>query len=221
MNLKIRNLIWGIIGMIGVQPVAFALEADLGIRAGLNVHTVTFDATRNASQSTAGSNVNFGLGLAGGVGTELHFTDLLSIETNLMWVTRGFVLSSTTNAIETNIRSSYNTVAVPILAKFSFGTWDFIPYFGVGLEPYYIISAGETRTETNQSATTSTISLTNLNQLNVGVAGVLGFTYFWGDVGFNLDVRYTYTLTNIDSTGGTNSLRNQDIITLFGAIFRL
>lgn len=200
---------------------ALASQVDFGVKAGLNLHTGSYDATQTATQATKGTSVNFGLGLAGGLGAELHFTELISLETDLMWITRGHVLSTSAGGVETNVRNGYNTLALPVLFKFSFGSWDFIPYLGVGLEPYYIISAGSTTTKTNTPAASSTIASSTLNPLNVGITGNLGFAYYWGDVGGVFDVRYTYGMTNAANGSATDILRNQDIITMLGVIFRI
>lgn len=222
MHLVNKSRLWVVCALVGMFHVsAQAISTDFGLKAGMDLHTGSFDTTRSTAFSAAGTEVNFGVGLVGGLAAEWHFSDLISLESNFLWVTRGNVLATTAGGIETVVHSGYNTLALPVLVKLSFGSWDFIPYLGVGVEPYYIISAGSTTTVTNLPATTASINLGTFNRLNLGIVGNIGFAYFWGDVGGSFDIRYTYTITNVAKGAATDDLKNQDIVAIIGAIFRL
>jgi outer membrane protein W len=207
-------------GLLTLSSTGFAkttegLGLEMGLKGGANFHTAAMN-----NVALAGRTATFGVGLSGVAAFDLMFTELLGMEIDVGWITRGRVTEITTGGVKTTVHTGYNSIALPLLFKFRFMQGDFVPYLGVGVDPYIVVGAGTTTKVGTAADTTATLATTNLNTVGVGALGNLGFIYYVGDVGITMDARYTYSFTNITKTrSATENL--QEITALLGVMFNV
>ena len=216
-----------LVGILMMAPQGYAmnesgefqegLAIELGVKGGANLHTTSHDSTTSGAYKSV-----FGVGMTGLVAADFIFTQLLGLEANFGWITRGNVLAATASPT-TFTHFGFNTLALPVLLKLRFMTGSFVPYFGAGLDPYIIVSTGAS----TGSATATALPLTALNTFGLGIVGSLGFVYYFGDWGVTFDTRYTYSVTNVLKTGSTfaagagTSFNLQEISALVGFMYRI
>ena len=196
---------------------------NLGVKAGSNFYTSAVDTT-TATAATS----KLGVGVTGFAAFDLIFTDMLSVEIDLGWITRGQVqtaavagtLGGHVVAVGDIVHTGFNTLSAPVIFKLRFLQGNFIPYVGVGVDPYLIVSSASTKTAAAGGTTNLTLGTTGLNTFGVGVIGNLGFVYYLENFGITFDARYNYAFTDITASAATTA-NLQEVSALLGVVVKV
>lgn len=140
-------------------------------------------------------------GYAAGVSTDIGINTILSIQPELLFVQEGTEASDANNV---RIRTSFQSLRLPLMLKARLGEWKFAPYvFGGPMATYHLGSSVET-------VNANTSSNVRLKSWDFGVAGGVGV-----DVGpFFANARYDLGLTDLDENGA--GLQSRGILVLAG-----
>lgn len=176
---------------------AFADESTLGkfafgIEAGAD-----FGNASTASSVSSGTRT----GYAAGLSMDTGITPILSLQPEILFVQDG---SEVTDGQGIRIRTSLQTIRIPVMLKARLGQWKFAPYVFAGPVANWHVGSS---VETVNPGTSSKVKIKNWD---FGVAGGVGL-----DVGpFFANARYDMGLTNLDDSGA--DLKSRGILIMAG-----
>lgn len=172
---------------LGLVAGTFAFAQSFGIKGGMNVSSISKDATLSDTKSKIGFNA--------GAFVNVPIAESFSIQPEVLYNDLG---AKTVYKISENTTASTSTnlgyVAVPVMLQYN-ATPEF--YLEAGPEFGFLLSANNKREgnggNTNISTTTE-LKKDNLNSFNFGLGIGAGY-YFTPNIG--VTARYTAGLTNI------------------------
>ena len=180
-----------------VGLTAFADESTLGKFAfGLEVG-VDFGNATSVNQISSWSRTGYALG----VSVDTGLTDIFSLQPELLFVQDGNEVTDTSGV---RIRTSFQSLQIPVMLKARLGQWKFAPYLFAG--PVANVRLGSS-VETVNAGTSSNVKLKNWD---FGLAGGVGLDF---DI-FFANLRYNLGLTNLANSGA--DFRSRGILFMAG-----
>ena len=168
-----------------VSYTGFAQQ--LGVKAG---------ATYATFKGNDAGNYEYRLGYTAGVMLQQHITDLVGVQVEALYTSKGGKLESKAGSNEINDIFRLNYVDVPVMLHISAGGM----FIDLGPQVSFIAKAKQIR-ETNTSSTTTTVEtdITD-NPYPVDFSYVAGLG-FRADNGIGIELRYNGGLKKIDDEG--------------------
>lgn len=160
---------------------------QLGVKAG---------ATYATFKGNDAGNYEYRLGYTAGVMLQQHITDLVGVQVEALYTSKGGKLESKVGSNEINDIYRLNYVDVPVMLHISAGGM----FIDLGPQVSFIAKAKQIR-ETNTSSTTTTVEtdITD-NPYPVDFSYVAGLG-FRADNGIGIELRYNGGLKKIDDEG--------------------
>ncbi|WP_310392027.1 porin family protein [Hymenobacter sp.] len=161
--------------LAGLSAAAQAQGAKFGIRGGISANTLSGDDDKFGNVI---DNYSYGLGGLGGVTAQFAFSDLISLQPELLYNLKG------TQIADGKDRLDLHYVDLPILLKVNADG----PYFEAGPQVGYLISAklgGETKTR---------IETKDLQGLSLGYVAGVGYQL---TSGLSLGVRFNGGISSV------------------------
>ncbi len=196
--------------------LTFALFATAGFAQQLGIKA---GATYNNFKGDDAKNYDYRLGYTAGLMLQQHITDLVGIQVEALYTSKGAKLESTSSTgVKTEDKFRLNYVDVPVLLHVSAGGL----FFDLGPQVSFITKSHRIGEVTSANGNTTTTIETDITDHPYGV----DFAYV-GDIGyragngFGLEVRYAGGLKKIDDEGpfAGRQRRNSSISLMFSYLF--
>ncbi len=186
-------------------------QIGVGVRVGGNLAKV---AVTDEDGESVDEDVNYSFGLVGGGLIELSISDKFAIQPELLYSQHGFAVDMTFFDEEFSVKTRFNYLQVPILAKIKFGSEPV--GFHVMAGPYAGYGVGDitvsTEMDGEKEEETASWEDTELKRVDFGVAAGLGVSISAGPGRIGLDARYQLGLANmIEEPSGSEKLSNRNL----------
>ena len=203
--------------LAALAPAATA-QTTFGLKAGLNVSTITLDDDAEALFDAAGVEIQPRLGLVAGVFANLPLTPQLSLRPEVLFAQKGYTLSAADEDFDFSVTQQIDYVEVPLMLNYRALVGQNGLAIGVEAGPTF---AYKVSTGTSCSGDDSVPALCDDFDTpengddgvrDYDLSGALGLTVGAGP--FDVGARYTQGLTTIDDTEGQedeqdNNIRNR------------
>lgn len=166
----------------------------VGFRLGLNV-------ARFYGEDTEESEGRIGLCLGGF--SSYNFSKNFALQGEVLYTQKGDYDEEDLNGVISSVRINIHYLEIPMLAKVSLPTGSFTPSLYLG--PTVAFQIGSSF-EFKLGGVTVEGDLTDVKDVDVGLALGTGLGFGSGPTKFLVDFRYTAGLSSIDDSGGVNQL---------------
>ncbi|MEJ8757099.1 porin family protein [Pontibacter sp. H259] len=187
-----------------------ASAQQLGIKGG---------ATYSTFKGQNGKDYDYRLGYAGGLFYQQHINDLIGIQIEALYTSRGAKIEKVaTSGVKTEDKFRMNYVDVPLLLHVSAGGL----FFDLGPQASFAAKARRISEVTSADGNTTTSSSVNITDhpyaIDLGYAAGIGYR---GASNIGLEVRYTGGLKDIDDEGPFvgQERRNSTIFLMLSYLF--
>jgi hypothetical protein len=109
--------------LIASVPLYSQTSVKLGFQGGINLANGTVDPDLSTTTRT---------GMMGGAAFEIEFTDVFSIQPELLYVQKGAKFEDTEMGIPFKATLKFDYIEIPVLLKATFGSSDFKPFVFFG-----------------------------------------------------------------------------------------
>lgn len=194
-----RTLITNI-GLLFLSIAFFpsATQAENGLQvslvAGLNTSTLTYHG------DDAPNSNNWRLGVLGGIGCAVYFSENIGIRAEGLYCQKGYTLQTTNDkGIHAEYTTTFAYIDIPITGIVLLPGKRVTPYLFAG--PVFGIKVGDAKTTVNGAELR--VESDNIKALNVGATLGIGTSIPVGSNAIGFDARYTAGLANIDKETAT------------------
>lgn len=160
---------------------------SLGVKAG---------ATYTTFKGNDAQDYEYRFGYTAGLVLQRHITDLIGIQAEALYTTKGAKKTSTSGSNETEEAFRLNYIDVPVLFHVSASGL----FFDLGPQASFISKASHVREVTSGSTTTSSKTDVTDHPYTIDLGYVAGIGYRANN-GIGLEIRYNGGLKNIDDEG--------------------
>lgn len=191
----------GVFSFAQTKSSAKSQPVSLGVKAGVNVATITGNNGAGDSKSSLP-------GLNAGVFATFHVSESFGIQPELTWSTLGVKYKGSLLGNSYSYKQVFNYLTLPVLAKYTIAGSGFSLYAGPQLG--YLLSA---------KRKSGDVSLSNKDGFNsTDFSAVTGFEFEFPNTRFNVSGRYQFGLTKI---GDNNAGDNKNAAATFTVGYRL
>lgn len=201
------------VSIFALPSAVLAVGLSAGPKLGVNIANVTGSDAKDTNTKT---------GAALGGFLALSFSDLISLQPELLYTMKGYNNKD-------NKPINFNYLEIPITAKFSFLTGNVHPVVFVGPAVSILLSAdfdGKTEIQYGQGGTTVKVN-DLVNSTDIGALIGAGADFALGKGKLTVDLRYEMGLTSVASDkwknaqGSTSDIKNSVISLMVGYGFGL
>lgn len=205
--MKIKFLL-ALLFVVGLGFTSMAQSISVGPRIG-----ATFPKLNIGDEDDFNDEVQSMTGLQFGAVANVMVNDMFSIQPELLFVQKGFKLEEDGDYMKTR----YNYLEVPVLAKFSFGTEELQGFVTAGPTAGYLVS-GNAKLKMDDLKMDEDLEFSDEdNRFEMGASFGVGLGYKLGAGTVNFDVRYGLGLTNLNEEGkAKNRVLGISVAYLFG-----
>ena len=204
----LRSSALALIGIFSANP-AQAL-VSFGLKGGINLNTI---AATNAAGNSVSSYTTQGMGYEGGLGVDIGLGPI-GVLVDVLYAHRSVGFGSGAIALVTGSDLSYNSLLVPVQARFSI-----IPMLSLTGGGFYSMVLGD-GTLTSAAGTDTTFVFADSAKSDFGLVGGLSISLPLGVTTLTLEARYLYGLKNTeDAPTGDESSKSRAIDVLAGVTF--
>jgi hypothetical protein len=181
------------LGLCALAGSAFAQDIKLGLKVGPTLSTASGKDNGNAS---------YLVGVNGGVTANFAFTDMFSVQPELLYSMKGYKYDNTTKG-----KVTHHYVDIPILLRIDADG----PFFEVGPQFGLLVNA------TQKPDASSAFERTDeYNKTDVGYVAGVGYQ---ADNGLSLGFRYNGGITKLYKAGPVQEIRNSAFMLQLGYRF--
>ena len=190
-----------------VMAGSAAADFEKGVKAGVNIATLSGDAVKDASSVT---------GIVGGVFVSVGFGPL-AVEPDLLFTQKGAKFSQDVLGTAYDFTQNFSYVDIPVLLKYNIiPAGPVKPYIGAGPAISFLLSADQ-KTAIAGASSTDDIK-DQLTSYDYSVVVDAGVTFSLAVIKLSADVRYQIGLADV-SKDATASAKNAVISILAGVAF--
>lgn len=229
---KITSAFFIIIIMTVLQSPVKAQKAHTGIQAGLSFSDwIGDDAEKMANEFNTGfegsgiSNTNMDkksrLGYSIGAFVNFRFTDIISLQPELLYTTEGTKFEGGGNYLghnfTTEVTYKTNYLAIPLLLKITMPTKSFLPFFIIGPSFAFNLSSNvEVSADVEGQSASTEVSISDIKSPNYDLIFGVGFDTA---MGIQFAVRYNMGLVSVIDSPDNIKIKNKVITIMAGMTF--
>lgn len=200
------------VALTGLALLAGTAGADFqkGLKAGVNIATLTGSSVQNASSIT---------GFTGGIFVSVGLGPI-ALAPELLFSAKGSKYTGTVGAAALTVVDNFNYIDIPVLLKYSIiPSGPVRPYLAAGPELSFLMSAKAKSDLAGSTTTTDVKSALSSSDYSIVVDGGLDFVL--GVTTLSADLRYAIGLADISKSSGSVSVntKNSVISILVGVAF--
>ncbi|MEJ8757080.1 porin family protein [Pontibacter sp. H259] len=220
MTMKMKSIVL-LLFCVTCAFTATAQTLTIGPRIGVNLGRQIYDEDDSDLADFWNEEVQMATGLQAGLVTNVKFSDLFSVQPELLYTVKGYKFESNDRIVT----GRYDYLDVPVLAKISIGNGPLQGFVTLGPTFSYWMG-GENQFETDNGDFTEDINFDDENdgvenQFEAGASLGLGLAYNTGVGALNLDLRYGAGLSSVYDSDDDAKLRNESFGITLAYLFGL